>query len=185
MHAYGYMKQGQDEKTALAWLRATVPERMREPLCMFAFADKEDTVLWDVVPAADGTGETEDYVWLTRAAASVRAHDKDAAHQAALSKRFGVERPGFYHQLGRHLLGLAPQEAAIAAATEPKSRQELPFFLGLKAQAEGHYADAVTWYRDAVETGNPSNGEWRWALNELLRLRQAELSLEQLQQRTF
>ncbi|OJH38630.1 tetratricopeptide repeat protein [Cystobacter ferrugineus] len=185
MGAHGYMKQLKGEPAALDWLRATVPEGMREPLSMFAFADREDAVLWEVIPLADGTEETTDYVWLMRAAASLRAHDTAEAHQRALSQRFSVDRPGFYHQLGRHLLGLLPEEAAIAAAATPKSQQELPFFLGLKAQAEGRHEDAVTWYRDCVETGNPRNGEYRWAMNELHRLKQAELSLALLKQRAL
>jgi tetratricopeptide (TPR) repeat protein len=185
MSAHGYMKQLKGEQAALDWLRATVPERMREPLSMFAFADREDAVLWEAIPLSDGTDENTDYVWLMRAAASLRTQARTEAHQRALDQRFSVDRPGYYHQLGRHLLGLIPQEAAIAAATTPKSREELPFFLGLKAQAEGRYEDAVTWYRNSVETGNPRNGEYRWAMNELYRLKQAELSLALLKQRAI
>ena len=176
MRAFAYKKAATSEPAAREWLRASVPERMREPLCMFAFSEGEDGVLWDVVPEADGQDENSDYVWLTRAAASVRAHDTDAAHQQALAQRFAEDRPGFYHQLGRHLLGLSSQEA-VAAVTGLKNRLELPFFLGLKAQAEGRQEDAVGWYRNAVETSNPSNGEYRWALAELIRLTQAERSL--------
>jgi lipoprotein NlpI len=142
-------------------------------------------VLWDVIPGPESTQETADYVWLMRAAASTRARDADAAHQAALRQRFEVERPGFYHQMGRHLLGLIPEQAVLAAAVSPKNRQELPFFLGLKARAEGRYTDAVTWYRATIETSTPKMGEYHWAYAELTRLKQAELSLALLKERAY
>ncbi|HEX5745937.1 MAG TPA: hypothetical protein VFZ09_06815 [Archangium sp.] len=183
MDAYRYLKKWKSEKDAVAWLRTRVPKNLLEPLSMFAFREKEDGVLWDVIPLAEGTAETTDYVWLTRAAASTRARDTDAAHQAALRKRFEVDRPGFYHQVGRHLLGLIPEQAVIAAAATARNRQELPYFLGLEAQAEGRYEDAVTWYRAIVETSNPKVGEYQWAYGELMRLKQAELSLALLKQR--
>jgi tetratricopeptide (TPR) repeat protein len=183
MDAYRYLKKWKSEKDAVAWLRTRVPKNVLEPLSMFAFREKEDVVLWDVIPLTEGTAETTDYVWLTRAAASTRARDTDAAHQAALRKRFEVDRPGFYHQVGRHLLGLIPEQAVIAAAASAKNRQELPYFLGLKAQAEGRYEDAVTWYRATVETSNPKVGEYQWAYGELTRLKQAGLSLALLKQR--
>ncbi|WP_434383030.1 hypothetical protein [Melittangium boletus] len=182
LRAYGYQKAAKSEPEALAWLKSAVPERMREPMSMFAFAEQEDAVLWDVVPVSDATGETADYVWLMRAAASTRSHDTTPARQQALTQRFSADRPGFYHQLGRHLLGQVPEEAARAAATTPKNREELPFFLGLKAQADGRFEDAVAWYRNCVETGNPRNGEYRWALAELNRMRQAERSVALMKQ---
>jgi hypothetical protein len=183
MTAYSFLKQWKSEQAAVEWLRAQVPPRFLEPLSMFAFSEKADVVLWDVIPGPQATSETADYVWLMRAAASLRARDSDEAHQQALHQRFEVDRPGFYHQVGRYLLGLIPEEAVIAAAATPKSRQELPFFLGFKAQVEGRYADAVTWYRAIVETSDPKVGEYRWAYNELYRLKRAQLSLARMKER--
>jgi lipoprotein NlpI len=164
----------------MEWLRPKVPPPLLEPLGMFAFAQQADPVVWGLASAPEGTGETADYCWLMRAASSVRSRDSDPAHQAALRQRFEVDRPQFYHQVGRYLLGLSSEQTVIAAATTSQSRQELPFFLGFKAQVEGRYADAVTWYRAAVETGEPRMGEYRWSYDELSRLRSAELSLERM-----
>ncbi|WP_143195273.1 lipopolysaccharide assembly protein LapB [Archangium sp. Cb G35] len=183
MKAYGYLKEWKSEEDAVKWLRTRVPKNLLEPLSMFAFQNKENAVLWDVIPLTESTGDNADYVWLMRAAASTRARDEDAAHQAALRKRFEADRPGFYHQVGRHLLGLIPEQAVLAAAATSKSRQELPFFLGLKARAEGRYEDAVTWYRATIETSTPKQGEYHWAHAELMRMKQAELSLALLKQR--
>jgi tetratricopeptide (TPR) repeat protein len=183
MDAYAHLKRWKSEADAVAWLRTRVPQQALAPLSMFAFRSGADPVLWDVIPSYEGASEQEDYVWLMRAAASLRSHDADPARQAALRKRFEVDRPGFYHQLGRYLLGLIPEPSVIAAATTPKSRQEMTFFLGLKAQAEDRFADASTWYRATVETSNPRQGEYRWAFEELNRFRQAELSLARMKER--
>jgi hypothetical protein len=180
MDAYNYLQRWKSEQAALEWLRPRVPPQLLEPLSMFAFARKADAVVWNLASAPQGTAETDDYAWLMRAASSLRSRDSDPEHQAALRKRFEVERPQFYHQVGRYLLGLSSEQNVLAAAKTPQSRQELPFFLGFKAQVEGRYADAVTWYRAAVELGQPRVGEYRWSYDELSRMRSAELSLERM-----
>lgn len=183
MGAYGYLQKWKSEQAAVEWLRKQVPEPLLAPLSMFAFVNKADTVLWELVPSPQETVEQADYVWLMRAAASLRAPELPEDRKAALRQRFEVERPGFYHQVGRYLLGLIPEDAVIEAAVKPKSRQELPYFLGFKAQAEGRYADAVTWYRATVETSEPKMGEYRWAYDELTRFRSAGLSLARMKER--
>ncbi|MET0401722.1 MAG: hypothetical protein ABW123_04925, partial [Cystobacter sp.] len=139
MDAYGYLQQWKSEKEAVEWLRTRVPPQLLGPLSMFAFQERADAVLWEVIPPPEGQGDAADYVWLMRAAARTRARERDERREVSLQRHFEVERAGFYHQLGRYLLGLIPEQAAIAAATTPKSREELPFFLGLKARADGRY----------------------------------------------
>jgi hypothetical protein len=182
MEAYGHLKKWKSEEAAVAWVRAQVPKQLLQPLSMFAFRAKSLPVLWDVIPSPEGTSEHEDYVWLMRAALSTRLHDADAAHQEALRKRFETDRPSFYHQAGRYLLGLTSESAVLAAASTPKSRQEVTYFLGLKAQADGRFADATTWYRATVETSTPRQGEYRWAYDDLYRFRSAGVSLARLKE---
>lgn len=182
MGAYSYLQQWKSEQAAVEWLRTQVPKNFLEPLSMFAFVNKADTVLWELIPSPQETVEQADYVWLMRAAASLRSPDAPEARKSALRQRFEVERPGFYHQVGRYLLGLIPEDTVIEAAATPKSRQELPYFLGFKAQAEGRYADAVTWYRATVESSEPKMGEYRWAYNELSRFKAAGLSLARMKE---
>ncbi|HVG60226.1 MAG TPA: hypothetical protein VNA24_16835 [Hyalangium sp.] len=185
MRAYGDLKKWKGEEAALTWLKTRVSGGMLEPLSMFAFRAKASRVLWEVVPDSQGQNEGADYVWLMRAASSLQARDTDAVRQTALRERFGTDRASFYHQLGRYLMGLTSEEEIIATATTPKSKEELPFFLGFKAQVEGRYADTVTWYRAAIETGNPRMGEYRWAYDELSRLRSAELSLARMKEQSL
>jgi hypothetical protein len=180
MEAYGHLKQWKSEEAAVQWVRTQVPPQLLQPLSMFAFRAKSTPVLWDVIPSPEGTSEHDDYVWLMRAALSTRLHDTDAAHQEALRKRFETDRPGFYHQAGRYLLGLTSESAVLAAASTGKSRQEVTYFLGLKAQAEGRFADATTWYRATVETSEPRQGEYRWAYDDLYRIKRAGVSLARL-----
>jgi len=87
---------------------------------------------------------------------------------------------GTYHMLTRFLTGLATEKEVLALATDPKKRCEIAYYIGLRAQGEGRYADASDWYRVSIETGLIQNGEYRWAHNTLSKWQSAGKSLARL-----
>jgi hypothetical protein len=95
-------------------------------------------------------------------------------HYAELSAYYQGKAPakvinpgGRYHALGRFLMGLSTEKEISTYAKDAKSRCEIAYYIGLKAQGEYRYADACDWYRVCVETGLVNNGEYRWAFNTL------------------
>ncbi|MFY0570019.1 hypothetical protein ACN28E_40190 [Archangium lansingense] len=169
---------------ALEWLRPRVPPSLRGiQLATLAFENREDDLLWEYVQSDQEGERNVAYIWLLRAASSVRTRDDNPEHRRALEEYFQAERPGFYHQVGRYLLGLTSEEEVLALARQPDQQQELPFFLALKAQAEQRYEDAATWYAAAVEQGLFREGEYQWSLGQLRHWRAQGLSLAQLQKR--
>jgi hypothetical protein len=59
----------------------------------------------------------------------------------------------------------------LALATTIHRKCEISFYLGVRARAEGRFADAVDWFRVAVETAQ-RDGEYYWAVRELAEMSQ-------------
>jgi hypothetical protein len=184
LQTYQILARQKSKAEALEWLRPRVDPSLRGLyLATLAFERHEDALLWEYVQIPPEGIDEAPYVWLLKAAVSVRTHDDDPEHRRALEEYFRTERPGFYHQVGRYLLGLTSEEAVLALARQPDEQQELAYFLALKAQAELRYEDAATWYSAAVEQGLFREGEFKWSYSQLWHWRRLELSLAQLQKR--
>jgi hypothetical protein len=69
--------------------------------------------------------------------------------------------------LGRFLLGREGEEAALATISDPRSRCETYYYLGLRAESDGAIRDAARWYTRCIETGQGYNGEYQWAYKRL------------------
>ncbi|WNG18745.1 hypothetical protein F0U63_31715 [Cystobacter fuscus] len=184
LQTYQILARQKSKAEALEWLRPRVDPSLRGIyLATIAFELHEDALLWEYVQSPPEGADHAAYVWLLKAASSLRTHDDNPEHRRALEEYFRAERPGFYQQVGRYLLGLTSEEEVLALAKRPDEQQELPYFLALKAQAERRYEDAATWYSAAVEQGLPPEGEYQWSYVQLWHWRGLELSLAQLQKR--
>ena len=166
--AYLQLKQASDEATARAWLATAVPTGMREPLAMVAMKTHAYELLWTLVPTPDRHDDTANLVWLTRATASLDASLLSDADRAALRKHFEHTQDGHFHVLGRYVLGLENETAALRlVGTDATKACEVAFYLGKRAESERHLEEAADWYRAAVDTGLASNDEYRWAADRL------------------
>jgi hypothetical protein len=176
---YRYLKGWQGKEAALGWLRKAIPPQMLNFSSMLFYQFKEFDLLWDFIekPVEDGSAVA---VWLVRAAASVKLGQEDDPHREELIKYFEENKDDGYAMMGRYLIGLISEDELLSLASNSKRRCEIPYFLGVRAQAEGRYEDASDWYRVAIETGLMENGEYRWAFNVLSSWRYEVKNLAQL-----
>lgn len=210
LHSYGYLKEYMGKPHAVAWLRSKIPPPMLNPLSMIAYREKQYELMWDLIPDP-GTGKDADFVWLMRAAASLRLGPGNDPHRNDLLAHYPVKSEGvldaisdkfsgitsyfgggkdtgksngydgYYDKVGRFLCGLMTEEEVLKLATEPNRRCEIAYYIGLRAQCEGRYADASDWYRVAVETGLIKMGEYRWAYDTLYKWYTEDKSLSRLE----
>jgi len=176
VRSYKLLKVWRGQAEALDWIRSRIPAQVLNPSSMIAYGESEFDLLWDLIQRPQD-GEYPDAVWLYRAAASLREDGKNESHRQALEVHFKDTRGGFYHSLGRYLLGYASSEEVLPLATDNNKRCEAAYYMGLRALHDGRFNDGSDWYRVAVETGLINMGEYRWAYNELLRFVNDDLSL--------
>jgi hypothetical protein len=165
---YGYIKTGKGREAAAEWLREKIAPDKRNPLSMKALYTKNDDLLWDVIGTPNPNDHPE-WVWLFRAVAfALRGSDADP-HRAELLDYYGKDKRDPYHVMGRYLVGLAPETDMIALAATSRSRSEIAYYLGARAQREKRFRDACEWYRVAAESGEGTSprslalytlGEW-------------------------
>jgi len=172
---YAYRKE-LDGK-ALDWLETRIPLRMRNPLSMIAYNEKQDELLWEFIgdPTARAHGE---FVWLMRAAAYLREPTQNPEHYRQLDHYYKQSPDNHYNTIGRYLLGIASQAEVLALMTHEKAKCEVAYYIGYRAQTEGRSIEASNWYRIAIETGLIRNGEYRWAYDQLYLWRGENKSLK-------
>jgi hypothetical protein len=166
--SYGYLKAASNHEQALAWLKASITPPLLDPLCMFAFRDGHDELLWELVPtpAPSRHDAVADTIWLFRAASVARGASE--AHRAEVMAHYAASPVGEEDDIsGRYLLGIAGQEKMLPAGDEARSACEVAYWLGYKAQLERRNADATLWYRVAAESGQFQTFEYRQATNQL------------------
>ena len=166
---YHYLKRWKGEDAALAWLAAplrALSPRDRALLACVAYDSRDDELLWEI----DDIGreaDDQDFHWLLRAASSTRLGKARDPHRVRLERRYARPRSGHYAVLGRYLLGREDARAALGTVTNPRSRCEAYYYMGLRAQSEGSIRQAARWYARCIETGQSYNGEYRWAFTQL------------------
>jgi hypothetical protein len=164
--AYTYKRAAEGEAPALAWLRSAIPKDSLPHAPAVAFDRGEYELVWTLVeePGSDLDGEQ---TWLLRAASAVQLGLAQSPHREALLAHYQGEGRTYYHEIGRYLVGLASKESLLTLAQAPERRIEIGFFLGLKAESEGRYREASTWYRLSMDTGDTRDTEYRWSLKRL------------------
>jgi len=179
--AYHYLKRGRGEGRADAWLRGQTrgaSDTEREILDYVAFSIGEFGPLWCCHPKLDA--ENGEFTWVLRAAAALRSQEISPQRREELRKHCARTSDDHYRLLGRYLLGLEKEPAALASAIDGRSTCEAYYYVGLKAQAEGRYRDAAHWYWRCIATNQTSNGEYHWAYEQLYRWMAQEKSLDRL-----
>ena len=76
--------------------------------------------------------------------------------------------------MGRYLVGLGTEDDMLALAATSRSRSEVAYYLGVRAQHEKRFGDACEWYRVAAESGESTTPRSlaMWALGGLAEIRQ-------------
>ncbi len=162
---YQFRRVAEGDERALAWIRGAVPDALRAPLVMEAYLRHEEALLWSVVtPSGDDDGV--ECVWLLRTSDALTRGEADP-HRAALVAHYGAPRRSAYALMGRYLLGDVALDEVLALATTPKRRAEVAYFVGLRAQASGHSAEASDWYQLAGLVGAQGVAETGWASEAL------------------
>ena len=179
LDAYSSLRQIKGAE-ALAWLKETVPRGMLMPLSQWAWLRRHYSLVWDVVPDPKVQSEDADAVWLCRAAATLLDGGETHKQWPRLIEHYKEGAKRHYHGLGRYLVGLADEATVLKLATGKRQACEVACFIGLKAQAEGRYVDAATWYRLALEIGADNMAEYRWAFSQLDAWQRQGRSLEWL-----
>ena len=163
---------------AREWFSAQIPRQLpaREAyhLASLAYREKLDEEL-GVVPDPQGDASMAEHVWLFRAAALARLGKRASpAFRAMVKAHYGSNHPGWEFQVGRHLLGDLNQKELLALVTDDPSSCEVPYYAGVKAQADGRNDETMSWYRDAVFCLRPNEAEFAWAYDALREIRDKE-----------
>lgn len=175
--AYRHLKAWRGKEVALEWLRKQIPLAMLPATSMIMYENDRYELLWDLFDAAQG--RDDDFTWLMRASAAVK-QAPDGKQRTLLREHYATPTGNHYHAAGRFLSGLITEGDLLGLALDPKRRCELAYYVGLRAQGEGRYAEASDWYRVSVETGLANNGEYRWAHATLARWQSEGKSLARL-----
>jgi hypothetical protein len=149
---YEFVRGWKGRKAAVDWLQERVTAGRRNPLSIKALYTRNDDVLWDVIGAPNPDDKAE-WVWLYRSIAfALRGSDRDPHHEELLAY-YGQHNPDPVHVMGRYLVGLGTEDDLRALAAASRSRSEVAYCLGARAQHEKRFGDACEWYRVAAESG--------------------------------
>ena len=164
--AYRYLRSQGDRDAALQWLRPKIPRVSQAALSFEIFTEGDDELLWDLITRPDVDRYAES-IWLTRAAAYVRAPNPRPAWRRSLLAHYARAGGDDYFLMGRYLMDLVGEETLFSIATTPERRCEVAYYLGVKAQAEGRYEDAHDWFQVVRATGQSGEFEFLWARDAL------------------
>ena len=181
--AYGHLKKWRGEEAALAWLREqTAPYMATQSVGLtltLVYQEQHFELLWNY--AGDpGHSAVADFIWLLRAAASLKSGATEQQHRELFNHYASLHSANAYQVMGRYLLGLATQDELLFHAKTAKRRCEIAYYLGVKAEADGRFEEASDWYRVAVETGRKTDGEFHWAHADLASWRKKGKGLSRL-----
>lgn len=180
--AYHQLEAWQGHEAAVEWIRERIPQKALGLASILFYQEKADDLLWELI-RHPGWLEYPEGVWLMRAAAHVRSGETDPERTEALLRYYRKAGDNKYDVMGKYLVGMVDEAALADIPLARKEMTEVAYYLGLKAQADGRYADAAEWYRVCAEPGSENDGEYRWAYNTLYTWRNRYLSLDELARR--
>ncbi|HEY7162531.1 MAG TPA: hypothetical protein VH815_14790, partial [Acidobacteriota bacterium] len=148
---YKYVRESKGKDEALQWARSVQIQEKYSDLSLVMFDYNEPELLWDLIQNPEQTPEPS-VVWLMRAATSVRAGTGNDLNHDKLIEYYQNPKDEFYHKIGRYLLEFTTeQEILNDAGNDLKKRNLVSYMIGLKAQSNRNYSDAVDWYRISNE----------------------------------
>lgn len=168
-----YLKSYAGTDQAVKWLRRSVPHAFGNLAPLFIYLERDYDLLWKYANSPDES------IWLLLAAASLKEKNLSPKYRKKMMSYYnlpGVEK-GDYGLMGLYLLGKIPEKKIIQVMLTPKKRCEYAYYLGVKAESEGRYRDAVSWYRTAVETEQRMDFEYMFSLKALNMLSEKGQSL--------
>lgn len=147
-------------EVAAAWASARFDHVDAAIAATAAFSRGADVLLWGTIePPREREGAER--VWLLRAAARLRASDREA-HREALEEHYAIAS-GDTSALGRALARGALMAPLLTAARAPRQRVETAYFAGLQAQSQGRVREALDWYLMTALVGADGDPEVAWA----------------------
>ncbi|HEY3170247.1 MAG TPA: hypothetical protein VGK08_04520, partial [Thermoanaerobaculia bacterium] len=168
--AYDELKEVQGAEKALSWLRTTFTPGVQSGVVLFQ--NQRYDLLWEMF--ASGGPQKDDSMQLIRAAALLHTgKETDPRREQLISYFESRPRTGFV-VYGLYLLGKADRKELLAEFKESNYATNVGWALGLKAASEGHAEEASDWLQVSVETGLNKVPPHAWAHEMLLRWRQAE-----------
>jgi hypothetical protein len=173
--AYDALRRARGEEAAVTWLRGQMTPALGPGLGMEAYRSGHESLLWSL-PL-----QTDERVWVLRQAMMLRRIDTDPEHERLLAEHFALPVDSYLHQVGRYLRGAIREEELLVLGEGRDRACTVAYFLGLRAQAEGRYSDALLWYRAAIETGIGEQPEFGLAVKQIESWRASGMSLSRLQ----
>src|SRR3989338_5505979 len=179
LHSYRYLKAWKGKQTALDWLRQKIPFQMLNSSSMAIYQHGEYDLLWELIRNPE-QGEYADFVYLMRAAASLKLGKNNDPHYPKLIEYYKNKPKGHYNEIGSFLIGLTMERDILTLAKDPKKLCEIAYYAGIKAISEERYNDASDWFRTVIETGLINNDEYRWAFDILYKWQSSGKNLAQI-----
>jgi len=178
--AYRNVLAAAGDSAASAWLRAHVDGSDDHALAMlhlFAFGLHADRAQW-ILPIPPGAEDGTEDLWLMRAAAAARDSAGTPDELAQLHRHFEAPGANRYRHFARLLLHLEPADSILTMRLARRAEGEACYYLGLRAQEDGHIREAAGWYARDLDLGMWVNGEHHWSMDQLYEWSQRPRSLE-------
>lgn len=177
---YAIIREWQGEETALKYLHAGVPNRLRDELPKMLFhRGFVEAALTELQNPAEYPPEKKDFLWLLRLAAWLAMENKPDALGMEFAEHYRAAGPAeadnpsassdsaFYHQIGRCLLGLISFDELLTHVQTTGQRCEFAYFAGFSERLKLHFSETATWYGICRETLLPARTVIGWARGEL------------------
>jgi tetratricopeptide (TPR) repeat protein len=183
VRCYAILRESQGADSARKWLQGFVPANLRTTCSVTIYHEKFDDLLWELygeTPIDDGN---ENYVRLLLAAAHLRQGETNSRHRQLLTDYFKGRQKDYYDKTGQYLLGQIDEKDLLREVTDGKSAMEIGYFMGLKAETEGRFRDAVRYYRVSAESALRRDGEYHWSRAALIKILDRNKSVDVLEAR--
>ncbi|HET6268126.1 MAG TPA: hypothetical protein VFG11_10450, partial [Acidobacteriota bacterium] len=183
--AYKSLKSWKGDAQAFEFAKKEIPAEKLDSTSWLMIDSEAYDLLWSLYPKPEDTKHPE-WIWLMRAIAAVKTGDK--SHQQELTKYYDQHKTLPEEIQARYLLGMISEKEFLANAKDPRSRSDISYYIGLKAQSEGRYMDASDWYRvckEADQYKSPipygATGPHFWAESTLYNWTKEKKTLAQIQ----
>lgn len=173
VRAATYLKNYAGADQAANWLQGKTTGHYRRMTISYLYLEEEYGLLWKYSKSPN------DYVSLILVASSLKEKNLSPKNRKTIMSYYnlpGVEQ-NEYGLVGSYLLGKTSEKQVMQAMTSDKKRCDNAYYLGVKAESEGRFRKAVSWYRSAVEVGHRINFQYIYSLRALHRLIEEEKSL--------